>query len=270
MTHAQVNEVVSHNKSVEVEMLQQEVLRLQRLLEANGICYSDRVITNNRAFTPNNESFNDYVNPSGNYEMHETTSKGSMNEIDRQNLQNESGYGEVRNRADTCLERMTCNKIIDALSAVLLNVDLFLKTAQRYPKSKSKKSQETRELLSFTKQNEHSLKRMTSDSDESLKTDVPSAMKPTRQYYDNIEIQKKKIIATASFPSFKSNSLSLLLQKRRELNGAQLDHDKEDLQLKEELKRARKCKDQKVQIKQWLIEKEEKAVDALAAYVLDD
>ncbi len=264
MTHSHVNAVVSHDKSVEVEMLQQEVLRLQRLLEANGICHSGGVITNNRVFTPNNENFIDDVNPSRNYELHETTSKRSLNEIERQNLQNKSGYDEVRNCADTCLERMTCKKIIDALSVVLLNVDLFLKTVQRYPKSKSKESQETRELLSFAKQNEH--------SDDIVKADVPSAMKPTRQYKycDNIEIQTKKIIDTTSCPSFKSNSLSSLLQKRRELNGVQLDHNKEDLKLKEELKKARKCKDQKMQIKRWLIEKEEKAENTLAAYSLDE
>ena len=79
-----------------------------------------------------------------------------------------------------------------------------------------------------------------------------------QQIKPTIEHKKDKHFSNVKKHTTKS-ALSMLLQRRKELQGEKPSALDEEKRLKMELKESRRKKEQKVQIREWLLEKEQRA-----------
>lgn len=304
MTYAQVNEEITESQSSkEVKILQQEILRLQMLLQNHGIQYSDTLTTKAETTTathnhntPSNTNFasrdNKYNIENGNddYPLHtyaqdEVNMKQTVKIDSNHKLNNETeevdSYvkektNEVKDASSTNLQRMTCEKIVSALGIVLVAVDSFLKTINIKPlPSRARESSELQRSPSNQVDRDPPKERSRVNWEFNDKSTTNKINRATFQTPPTAT-EKKRVTSVFKPPEAinysnhaKNKALSTLLQQRRKLKGMEVENEIEDLELKEELKKAREQKEKKIQLRQWLLEKETKAEKPLPSCIED-
>lgn len=302
MTFAQVNEEIRQDNS-EVRALRQEILRLQQLLQINGIQHSlsstsNSEISNTYRLSFGNDDDDNYDKMESSIQIqnnainelknmnaltNDTMSQEDDSDTDRQDgnspSRNSSEIAKVKNSSAVHLQRITCEKIVNALGTVLVAVDSFLKSLN--PSSAVTGVEGLSEPSILEKRvycdNDNAVKKDGEDrwnlsykSGLSIHSDTKrsNGMAVNKTQFKNTAKGTETLTVPTSqkhnIRSSKSKSLSSLLKQRRKLHG----EEKDDLKLEEELKKARKNKDQKLQLRQWLLEKETKAENPKGSFYL--
>ena len=308
MTFAQVNEEITEDQS-EVKALQQEILRLRMLLLNNGIEYRDNLRTaysyntgldttkeiNSNGHSVNNDSgidatgiiniastyYNDQSYHAGG-DVDQTMEIESKHEAthyikEDYSSSNTAKGSEIVDNSSTYLQRMACTKMVDALGAVLVKVDSFLKTINFNPHLSREDLSSDNSSLYDRNDSIHHFENRIQDSrmQGGLNNDLSDIK---RDHNDSVPVASITEVGTEFkipvAPASKGNvfnrtpgkSLSSLLERRLKLKGTRFVNEGKDIELKEELKKARRQKEQKLQLRQWLLEKETKAENAGALY----
>ena len=300
MTFAQVNEEIRQDNS-EVKALRQEILRLRQLLQINGIQHSDKTNSNDEISETIRSSLehnnhDDYdkvenaihtqndVKSESNWNMSTYSMSKDESDTDGQDRNSSCKLDivETRNTSASHLHRITCEKIVNALGTVLVAVDSFLKNINLSP------TKSGAEALSESSSSDIHKKSFDCVDYELVKKEADKWKLSHRCSPTHIDTKKCNNIitnksvttsATRKTETFtvptpmkhslhlsKGKSLSSLLKQRRRLHGDVPEDEREDLRLEEELKKARKNKHQKLQLRQWLLEKETKAENPTGSF----
>jgi len=267
MTFAQVNQVVQCGESAEVKILRGEILRLRKLLEMNGIKHNDVINTDNSIIDEKSRQSQD---------------KGAVDDLSpiagNNPLHHEGDITKSNRKSISKLQQMICKKIIHALGSVLLSVDMFLKTINTIPTKPDDGQQQIMSYVSLFDKI-HDLCEVDDDAsanNKETKIEISSCVGSTvttNRDYNNVSCNKNNITSNIMHNHSNSrkikSSLSSLLKHRRELC-SHIDENKVDVKLKEELNEAKRQRDQKLQLRQRLLEREEKAENPLLSFTLDN
>jgi len=156
----------------------------------------------------------------------------------------------------------TCKRIVNMLSSVLVLVDAFLASvvAPTNPNTRAEEYRVDTLPTWHADVSTHSGKDYRGEEDE-MTSHLLAHSEVTR------EKRRQSSIPTPSNRSSKS-SLSTLLSRRKQLKGeSEESRDKDEAQLKEELTKMRKKKAQKLELREWLLEKEQKAENPVSFYM---
>ena len=267
MTFAQVNENVLASKNEDVKILQQEIARLKNLLRSHGI--SDIPQTQVEQQSDLN-SFNNIHLGEEETQIHTYPAPIQYNSLERDDCESNFCVTPIQTTIDvindSSLEieqqstksshdhKKTCEKIIDALDMVVTTVDSFLRTM--------KLNNIVPETSSTDLSPGINVKDVPAISTSTFNNDTITTPVELKQLKRNDVDTIKPTLTSKMVPKEsgrlvnenRRNSLTSLLQQRKKLQGVDVQEEK----LKEQIQMAKKQQQQKLQLHQWLLEKEEK------------
>ena len=264
MTCAQVNENAIASKNDDVKILQQEIVRLKNLLKFHGISDTPQTQLEHsglNSFNHNNihdeeTQVHPYVEPMkyNSMEREDCESNDSVTPMETRTIDviNDSSLEiEQHSTKSTHDHKQTCEKIIDALDMVVTTVDSFLRTIKLnniVPQTSSTDlspdiNAKDVSVISNVTYNDNIITKPLKPKQPKC-NDIDTTMTPKMAPNESGRLLNEN----------RRNSLTSLLQQRKKLQGVDVQEEK----LKEKIQIAKKQQKQKLQLHQWLLDKEEK------------